>query len=249
MLVLANPHNPTGRVPSHQELAELAERCAERGVWVLADEIHAPLTLAGARHTPWLEVSDAAREYGIALTSASKAFNLAGLKAALVVTASDRARAAVARLPPLSDRAGLLGVIAAEAAFNDGDEWLDAVLAQLDANRAQLGQALRALPGIAWTPPDATYLAWLDCRALGLGDEPAGDVPGSRTGRVQPRPGLRPAGRRARAAELRHQPGAAGRDRAPDGGDDRRQLTSKSSANSLPATSNGPAAAPCTITE
>ncbi len=173
MLVLANPHNPTGRVPSHQELAELAERCAERGIWVLADEIHAPLTLAGARHTPWLEVSDAAREYGIALTSASKAFNLAGLKAALVVTASERARAAVTRLPPLSDRAGLLGVVAGEAAFDAGDEWLDAVLAQLDANRAQLAAALGALPGIACTPPDATYLAWLDCRALGLGDEPA----------------------------------------------------------------------------
>jgi cystathionine beta-lyase len=171
VLIVANPHNPTGRVASRAELMALAERCAERGIWVLVDEIHAPLTLAGASHTPWLEVSDAARECGIVLTSASKAFNLAGLKAALVVTASERARAAVARMPSLADRAGLLGVIAAEAAFLDGDEWLDGVLTRLDANRSQLGEAL--FEGVRWTAPAATYLAWLDCRALGLGDDPA----------------------------------------------------------------------------
>ena len=171
VLIVANPHNPTGHVASRAELMALAERCAERGIWVLVDEIHAPLTLAGASHTPWLEVSDAARECGIVLTSASKAFNLAGLKAALVVTASERARAAVARMPSLADRAGLLGVIAAEAAFLDGDEWLDGVLTRLDANRSQLGEAL--FEGVRWTPPAATYLAWLDCRALGLGDDPA----------------------------------------------------------------------------
>lgn len=110
----------------------------------------------------------------MALTSASKAFNVAGLKAALAVTASGPARDAVRRLPPLSERAGLLGVVAAEAAFIDGDPWLDAVLAQLDANRALLSDRLGAeLPAVAWTPPQATYLAWLDCRALGLGEDPA----------------------------------------------------------------------------
>jgi cystathionine beta-lyase len=173
-LVLSSPHNPTGRVPERGVLERIAELCAAHEAWVLADEIHAPLVLDGATHTPWLEVSDAAREWGIALTSASKAFNLAGLKAAVIVSASDRARDAVRRLPPLSDRAGLLGVIAGEAAFAHGDRWLDAVLAQLSANRALLGERLRAeLPAIAWSPPQATYLAWLDCRALGLGDDPA----------------------------------------------------------------------------
>ena len=173
-LVLANPHNPSGHVLPRAELEEIAERCADHDTWVLADEVHAPLVLPGAAHTPWLEVSDAARGRGIALTSASKAFNLAGLKAALLVTGSERARAAVARLPPLTDRAGLLGVVAAEAAFVEGDPWLDAVLARLDANRALLGERLAAeLPDVRWTPPEASYLAWLDCRALGLGDNPA----------------------------------------------------------------------------
>ena len=128
----------------------------------------------GATHTPWLEVSDAARERGIALTSASKAFNLAGLKATLMITASDRAREAVRQVPPLTDRVGLLGVIAAEAAFSHGDRWLDAARAQLAANRELLGELLAAeLPQITWIPPHASYLAWLDCRALTLGENPA----------------------------------------------------------------------------
>ena len=189
VLVLANPHNPTGRVLPRAELERIAELCAEHDAWVLADEIHAPLVLPGADHTPWLEVSDAAREHGIALTSASKAFNLAGLKAALVVTASDAARDVVARLPELADHSGLLGVLGAEAAFREGDAWLEAVLAQLDANRALLGERLAAeLPQIAWTPPEGTYLAWLDCRALGLGDDPAATF--LQRGRVALSPGL-----------------------------------------------------------
>ena len=174
VFLLANPHNPTGRVLPRSELERLAELCAKRDVWVIADEIHAPLTLPGASHVPWLEVSDAARSCGIALTSASKAFNLAGLKAALLVTASERARAAADRLPPQEVHAGLLGVVAAEAAFAEGDAWLDAVLAQLDANRDLLGRLLsEQLPEVRWTPPQASYLAWLDCHALGLGDDPA----------------------------------------------------------------------------
>jgi cystathionine beta-lyase len=175
VLVLANPHNPTGRVAPVAELAAIAELCAGAGAWVLADEIHAPLVLPGAVHTPFLEVSDAARACGIVFTSASKAFNLAGLKAAMIVTASAPARDAVARLPPAIQKGvGILGVVAAEAALTAGDEWLDAVLDQLDANRELLGAQLRAyLPGVVWTPPAATYLAWLDCRGLGLGADPA----------------------------------------------------------------------------
>jgi cystathionine beta-lyase len=90
------------------------------------------------------------------------------------VTGSDRMRRVVARLPDLSDQVGLLGVLAAEAAFAEGDEWLDAVLAQLDVNRSLLGERLtEEVPAIRWRPPTASYLAWLDCRALGLGDHPA----------------------------------------------------------------------------
>ena len=173
-LVLASPHNPTGRALARTELEAIADRCAEREVWVLADEIHAPLALPGATHIPWLEVSDAARRWGVSVTSASKAFNLAALKTALVVTADPAARELVDRMPPLHEHAGLLGLIASEAAFDEGDPWLDAVIEQLAANRDQLGRDLaQRLPAIAWKPPQATYLAWLDCTGLGLGDEPA----------------------------------------------------------------------------
>lgn len=170
VLVLANPHNPTGRVLPRDELAQIAELCASYDAWVLADEIHAPLVLPGATHVPWLEVSDAARERGISLTSASKAFNLAALKTAQVVTASDRAQDVVRRLPYTAEQAGLLGVLAAEVAFSECDDWLDAVLRQLADNRAYLRDNLP--DGITWTPPDATYLAWLDCRGLDLREEP-----------------------------------------------------------------------------
>ncbi len=189
VLVLANPHNPSGRVIPREALAAIAERCAERDAWVLADEVHAPLVLGPAAHTPWLEVSDAARARGIALTSASKGFNFAGLKAALAVTASPPAREAARRLRELADHVGLLGVVASETAFIDGDRWLDAVLERLRANRALLGERLEAdLPGVAWTPPQASYLAWLDCRALGLGDDPAAAF--LARGRIALSPGL-----------------------------------------------------------
>jgi cysteine-S-conjugate beta-lyase len=174
VLVLANPHNPTGCVPSRDELQAIAERCASARAWVLADEIHAPLVLPGATHTPWLEVSDAARACGIALTSASKAFNLAALKTAFIVTADTAPRDVVGRLGPQQDHASVLGEIAAEVAFREGDQWLDQLIAQLDHNRAHLAHELAdRLSGIQWTPPQATYLAWLDCRPLSLGDEPA----------------------------------------------------------------------------
>lgn len=174
VFVLANPHNPTGRVAPRAELETIAERCAAHGTWVLADEIHAPLVLPGATHVPWTEVSDAARSYGIALSSASKAFNLAALKTAFIVTASEPARAVVAQLGPQHDHASLLGEVAAEVAFRKGDAWLDAVIDQLDRNRAYLARALpQHLPGIDWRSPEATYLSWLDCRRLDLGDDPA----------------------------------------------------------------------------
>jgi cystathionine beta-lyase len=172
--VLANPHNPTGRVLPRSELEAIAERCAAHETWVLADEIHAPLVLPGATHVPWLEVSDAARRFGVSLTSASKAFNLAALKTAFIVTAEHHARALVTRIGPQHDHASLLGEIAAEIAFRDGDDWLDAVITQLDCNRTQLQTDLAAqLPQIRWRRPQATYLAWLDCTALNLGTNPA----------------------------------------------------------------------------
>jgi cystathionine beta-lyase len=160
-LVLCNPHNPTGRVAPRAELEALAAVADDHGAWVIADEIHSPLTF-GAEFVPWLTVSSR----GAALTSASKAFNLSALKLGLVVGEPAR------RLSPdLQDHAGYLGVIAAEAAFAEGDEWLDETLATIAANHAALPSLLPA--GVTAVPAQASFLAWLDCRAAGLGDDPA----------------------------------------------------------------------------
>lgn len=173
-IVLCNPHNPTGRVVSRSGLEALAALAAEHEAWVLADEIHAPLLLPGATHVPFAAVSDAAAARGVVVTSASKAFNVPGLKCALAVTAGEPARSAVAELPVSATHCGHLGAIASVAAFEHGDEWLDAVLSVLDANRVLIADLLaERLPEVGYEPPAAGYLAWLDLSELGLGDDPA----------------------------------------------------------------------------
>ena len=174
VLILCNPHNPTGGVLGRAELERVAEIAVAHDGWVLADEIHAPMVLAGAEHVPFTSVSDAAAERGIVLTSASKAFNTAGLKCAVAITASATARAAVAELPEVSVHCGHLGVLASVAAWRESDEWLDELIGVLDANRWLLAELLEAkLPAVGYAPPQAGYLAWLDCRELELGDDPA----------------------------------------------------------------------------
>ncbi|MFN8112659.1 MAG: aminotransferase class I/II-fold pyridoxal phosphate-dependent enzyme [Solirubrobacterales bacterium] len=176
-MLLCNPHNPTGGVAGRHELAALADLAAEHDAWILADEIHAPLTLSGAEHVPFLTVSGTAAERGIALVSASKAFNLAGLGCAQIVTAASGPRAAVAELPFSARHCGHLGAIAAEAAYRDGDEWLDAVLGLLDGNRTLLADLLEErLPEARYVPPRAGYLAWIDLSAYGLGADPAAPI-------------------------------------------------------------------------
>ena len=188
--ILCNPHNPVGRVHNREELTAVARLAAEHGVTVIADEIHAPLVLPGAEFTPFLTVPGGA-EVGISLVSASKAFNLAGLKCAAVVTASSPMRAAADRLPPDGIwRIGHLGLLATEAAFTDGGGWLDALLTTLDARRQQLGRLLaERLPQVRWMPPESTYLAWLDCRSIGAGD--TAHEMFLREGRVALEPGTR----------------------------------------------------------
>ena len=171
--VLCSPHNPVGRVHCRDELIEVARLAAEHDVIVIADEIHAPLVLPGAEFTPFLTVPGAA-DVGVSLLSASKAFNLAGLKCAAIVTASEPMHELARRLPPDARwRVGHLGLLATVAALHDGDPWLAALIATLDARRSQLGALLTdRLPEVRWQPPAATYLAWLDCGALGTGEEP-----------------------------------------------------------------------------
>jgi cysteine-S-conjugate beta-lyase len=173
--LLCNPHNPTGRVFTRAELLDLAALVERYRVTVISDEIHGPLVLPGAEHVPWLTLGNYPAEYGIALHSASKAFDLAGLKCAVAVTASSRMRAVVARLPEeVPYRASILGAIASGVAFTAGDDWLAAVRTQLDGTRQLLARLLaERLPEVRYRPPEASYLTWLDCRALGLGGDPA----------------------------------------------------------------------------
>jgi cystathionine beta-lyase len=176
-VVLCNPHNPTGIVYGRRELAELADLAAEHEAWVLSDEIHAPLSLPGAEHVPFMTVSEAAASRGICLVSASKTFNLAGLGCAQIVTAAEPARQAADRLSFGARHCGHLGAMATVAAYREGDDWLDAVLGVLDGNRGLLAELLAAhLPGVGYVEPRAGYLTWLDLSSLGLGPDPAGPL-------------------------------------------------------------------------
>ncbi|NUW34683.1 aminotransferase class I/II-fold pyridoxal phosphate-dependent enzyme [Nonomuraea sp. SMC257] len=172
--LLCNPHNPTGLVLTRDELTRVAELADRYHVRVVVDEILAPLTYPGARHVPFPSLDSPAAARSIALVSASKAWNIAGLKAALAVP-GPAAHADVAAIhEEVSEGAGLLGVLAAEAAFTHGDPWLRRLITALDGNRRLLAAQLADhLPGVGHHPPRAGYVAWLDCRALGWGDDPA----------------------------------------------------------------------------
>lgn len=173
--LLCSPHNPTGMVYGEAELARLGELAERHGVLVIADEIHAPLTLPGAHHRPLPAVSRAAAACSIVMTSASKTWNLAGLKAAMMIACGERGRAELAKLPAATPyHAGHLGILATRAALREGGPWLAQTLAILDRNRALLGELLAEhLPAVRYLAPRAGYLAWLDCRDLGLGADPA----------------------------------------------------------------------------
>lgn len=173
-VLLCNPHNPTGRVFEPSELSALATVVEHHGARVVADEVHAPLVLPGASHVPYATVSDAAASHTVTLTSASKAWNLAGLKCAQVVTSNHEDSARWRRLR-VFEVAGPtpLGVAASTAAYGSGADWLDELVAYLDGNRRRLGELLATeLPGVAWSPPEATFLAWLDLAGTAL-DDPA----------------------------------------------------------------------------
>jgi cystathionine beta-lyase len=173
--LLCNPHNPTGRVFSAADLGRIAALAERYGVLVMADEIHAPLTLPGVRHTPFVSLGGAAAEHGVTLASASKAFNVAGLKGAVAVAGSATTQRLLGRLPESCHYgAGLFGVLASLAAWNAGGDWLDALIRQLDHARAEFGRLLgERLPEARYIPPEASYLAWIDCSRLSLGPEPA----------------------------------------------------------------------------
>ncbi|MFH9090000.1 MalY/PatB family protein [Streptomyces sp. NPDC017673] len=183
-LVLVNPHNPTGRVLTYDELTELAAIARRHDLLVVSDEIHAELAYAPHRHIPFASLSDDAARRTVTLTSATKAFNLAAIRCAVTHYGPDRLLALRDAQPPdLYGTVSPLGVIATLAAWEHGDAWRRDLLTVLDRNRRRVHDVLRdRLPRVRHHLPEATYLAWLDTRPLGLDEPPVEKV--LRDGRV-----------------------------------------------------------------
>lgn len=173
--LLCSPHNPIGFVYSKSELVKIAELAKEYSVIVISDEIHGPLTYSEATFTPFLSLGEAAESVGIVVTAASKAWNIAGLKCAIVISQNEKTDALLRRLPIATHyRASLLGGFATAAAYAEGEEWLDGLLKTLDSNRYFLRDLLeKKIPQIKYQVPQCTYLAWLDLEALNLGRNPS----------------------------------------------------------------------------
>ena len=172
IVLISNPHNPTGVSHTRAELEMLAALAHKYGIAIISDEIHGPLQMPGHVFTPILSVAGA--ESAIVVTSASKAFNLAGLKAALIVGGKESRPHLSALREGHMHGASHLGVIAHAAAYRHGGPWLDAVIGDLDANRHLLAELVAThLPGARYFMPEATYLAWVDCRPLKLDGDPA----------------------------------------------------------------------------
>jgi cystathionine beta-lyase len=169
MLLLCNPHNPVGRVLHGTELRAISAVVARHGGRVFADEIHAPIVYPGHHHVPYASTSAEAAAHAITAVSASKAWNLAGLKCAQMVLSNDADRRRWSGLGRLAtDGVSTLGAVASTAAYREGRAWRDEVLVQLDENRSKLGHLVAALPGARYTPPEGTFLGWLDLRRSGL---------------------------------------------------------------------------------
>lgn len=172
-LVLCNPHNPTGRALTRRELEAVAEIVERHGGRVFADEIHAPVRY-GAEHVPYASLSDATARHTITATSASKAWNLPGLKAAQLIVTDPADRARLADAAAMLHGASTPGVLASAVAYETGRDWLDGVLEYLRGSRDLLVRLVaEELPGVRLVAPEATYIAWLDCRGLGLDRPPA----------------------------------------------------------------------------
>jgi cystathionine beta-lyase len=174
-VLLCNPHNPTGQVFGRSELIALAGIVKERGALLIADEIHAPIVYERT-HCSIATLDPEVAEQTVTLLGASKGWNLPGLRCAVAVVGSPAlGNAIIADGARALGGVSQLGIVATIAAFQHGGPWLADAIGQLRINRSLLAARIGAdLPRVRWTPPLATYLAWLDCRALGLGDRPAG---------------------------------------------------------------------------
>jgi cysteine-S-conjugate beta-lyase len=166
--LLCNPHNPVGRLYGRAELEGMAAACLRRDVAIVADEIHCDLLLDGRQHVPMASLAPEIEQRTITLMAPSKTFNLPGLKCAVgIVPDAELRQRFVTAGADLVPKINVLGYTAAVAAYREADGWLDELLAYLTDNRDFLVEHVRArLPGVVMAPPEATYLAWLDCRRL-----------------------------------------------------------------------------------
>ena len=174
LLIFCNPYNPLGRVFTRDEITQLTDVVDRNGGRVFADEIHAPLVYPGVRHIPYASTSGTAAAHSLTATSASKAWNLPGLKCAEVILTNGPDQQRWEEMGVFAAHgASNPGVVANIAAFRHGEAWLDEVLAYLDDSRRLLADLLaRHLPRVRYRPPDGTYLAWLDCTAMNLPQSP-----------------------------------------------------------------------------
>lgn len=173
-LILCNPHNPGGRVWTKEELQQLADICYENGTLVISDEIHADLTLPPYKHYPFASVSDKAAQNSITLMAPSKAFNMPGLASSYAVTVNETIRTRFQTFMEASefDYGHTMAYVGAIAAYQEGEPWLDAMLAYVKNNIDFLETYLKEeLPSISMIRPQASYLVYLDCRQLGLSQE------------------------------------------------------------------------------
>lgn len=173
-IMLCNPHNPTGRVFTRAELERIAELAVARDLVVLSDEIHAELVFPGQAHIPIATLGPEIERRTVTFTSASKAFNIAGLRCAFAIFGSAELQRRYNELPRhVRGGIGTMGLEATRVAWTQCDGWLADALAYMAGNRDFLAEFVkRELPGVRHVPPQATYLAWLDCRELGVGDDP-----------------------------------------------------------------------------
>ncbi|HEV8615766.1 MAG TPA: PatB family C-S lyase [Methylomirabilota bacterium] len=174
LFVLCHPHNPVGRSFRRDELEGMAAECLRRDLWIIADEIHCDVLFDGRQHVPIASLAPEVEERTLTFMAPSKTFNLPGLKCAVAIVPNASLRAKfVAAASDLVPKINVLGYTAAVAAYREGDGWLEELLRYLESNRDFLaGEVARHLPGIILTPPEATYLAWLDCRQAAI---PGGD--------------------------------------------------------------------------
>ncbi len=174
VFILCNPHNPVGRAFTPAELERLATICLRHDVLICSDEIHCDLVFSGSRHTPIASMAPEIARRSVTLMAPSKTYNIPGLHCSFAIVPDPALRARIAK-PGSGDFAdvNLMGLVATLAAYRDGQPWLDEVLPYLEGNRDFVVDFVRKeMPGVRVWAPEATYLAWLDCRDSGICGDP-----------------------------------------------------------------------------